>query len=261
MPFLAESQSTILTKLAGSANGGLSLLQGPSELNTAIKFAVKDAAGNAKSVISAKGYVGIGTQTLANALTIDTSILAGEAQYAPAILIQGTSSNERLELRSSSAPIFQGRHFSGTVAAPGATTNNAQLFTLGGGGHTGSVFSNNIAMRAGEAWSPSANGSYIQFATSPNGIYSDWATERMRLTGDEKLGIGVTAPTQKLEVKEGGIRINAIAQGSIPAPAARPTCDDASRGTFWFINGGAADDSMSVCAKVGGSFTWKALWQ
>ena len=71
----------------------------------------------------------------------------------------------------------------------------------------------------------------------------------MVVKSDGNVGVGVTAPTQKLEVN-GGVRIN--------TSTTKPTCDTTSRGTFWFTQG-ATDDTAEVCAKVGGTFVWKTL--
>jgi len=67
------------------------------------------------------------------------------------------------------------------------------------------------------------------------------------------VGIGTTAPTQKLEVN-GGARLNTV--------DAQPACDDTVRGTFWVTQGGAGvKDSVEVCAKdAGDAYAWRTLY-
>ena len=67
------------------------------------------------------------------------------------------------------------------------------------------------------------------------------------------VGIGATAPGQKLEVN-GGVRINTA--------TTRPTCDSSARGTFWVVNGGTGvADSVSVCAKDSGdAYAWRTIY-
>lgn len=70
-----------------------------------------------------------------------------------------------------SAPRIFGFRTQGTEAAPTVCTSGNVLLTLGGNGYTGSVFSTRGYMQitTTEAWSGSANGTKIQFVTTPNG--------------------------------------------------------------------------------------------
>jgi hypothetical protein len=67
------------------------------------------------------------------------------------------------------------------------------------------------------------------------------------------IGLGTTTPEQKLEVN-GGVRLNTA--------TAKPACGVASRGTFWFVQGGAGvKDTAEVCAKdAGDSYAWRTIY-
>lgn len=71
------------------------------------------------------------------------------------------------------------------------------------------------------------------------------------ITGN--VGIGTTGPTQKLEIN-GGMRLNTA--------TAKPTCDSAVRGTFWFTQSGAGvKDAVEVCAKdAGDAYAWRTIY-
>jgi hypothetical protein len=76
----------------------------------------------------------------------------------------------------------------------------------------------------------------------------------MRIVGNGNVGIGVSAPSQKLEVN-GGVRLNTA--------TARPvTCDSTTRGTFWFTQGApGVKDAVEVCAKDAGDvYGWRLIW-
>ena len=250
-----ETASSLISKLATPLAGGvLTMQQESGEVATALKLSVKNAAGASNFAVNAKGYTGIGTSNPIAPVTIDTTFASDIAMGSPAFLMQGASNRERFELRSLYAPVFQGRQFNGSIASPSATTTDKILFALGGGGHDGSAFTLNkatIIMRAGENWSPNTQGTYLTIETTGNGT-SVPPSEKMRVTGSGNIGIGATAPTQKLEVN-GGVRLNTA--------TTRPDCDSTTRGTFWFSQGaGTADDSTSVCAQFGGTYVWKTLF-
>lgn len=64
-----------------------------------------------------------------------------------------------------------------------------------------------------------------------------------------EVGIGTMGPQAKLDV-DGGIRVGADLRG----------CSDSNRGEFRFLAGaGTADDTMQVCARVGGVPTWRTM--
>lgn len=98
--------------------------------------------------------------------------------------------------------------------------------------------------------SGSHNSSAVVFRTA---ITGGTITERMRITSAGNIGIGTTAPNQKLEVN-GGIRFNTT--------TAKPTCDSTQRGTFWVTQGAAGvKDIVEVCAKdASDSYAWRTIY-
>jgi hypothetical protein len=80
----------------------------------------------------------------------------------------------------------------------------------------------------------------------------------LSLTTSNNVGIGTDVPTQKLEVKDGGIRINTPDPVAVP----RPTCSDTTRGTFWVTNGATdVKDTVEVCAKdAANAYAWRVLY-
>lgn len=85
--------------------------------------------------------------------------------------------------------------------------------------------------------------------------------EPWAVTGDNasiaiagNVGIGTAGtPTAKLEVN-GGIRLNST--------AAKPVCNDATRGTFWVTRSPAGvKDAVEVCAKdQADAYAWRIIW-
>jgi hypothetical protein len=67
------------------------------------------------------------------------------------------------------------------------------------------------------------------------------------------VGIGISSPSQKLEVN-GGIKLNTT--------IAKPTCNSSTRGTFWFTQGATGTkDSVEVCAKnAAGTYAWRTIY-
>jgi hypothetical protein len=60
-------------------------------------------------------------------------------------------------------------------------------------------------------------------------------------------------PTTKNLSSAGGLQMNTNA-------IARPTCNTAHRGTFWFTNNGASKDTVEVCVFSGTALVWAALY-
>jgi len=219
-------------------------------VSTATQAAIATKAPLASPALT--GGFTVGTSSTDAPIVIASSInpVAGAT-----LLLQGDTNRERIEVRSAGglyAPAFQGKNAGGSIASPLATPADSYLLMAGASGHDGSgwVIPNKglFAILAEGTWSPTSQGTYFSIATTPSG--STNRTEKLRITGSGNVGIGTSAPTQTLEVA-GGIKISSGAQ---------PACNDATRGTFWFTNGGSGNDVMQVCAKVAGSNVWKNLW-
>lgn len=94
-------------------------------------------------------------------------------------------------------PGFVGRGARGTMASPAQLNANDTLFAIAGRGyHSGNAFSGNstgfIAIRAAEGFTSTAQGTYMDFATTPNG--STARAVAMTILGNGNVGIGVTSP-------------------------------------------------------------------
>jgi hypothetical protein len=162
-------------------------------------------------VTQSNGFIGIGTTTPPAPLTVDSS-----ANTLPAgsgsLFIQGNVNKERIEMRSASnslaGPALQGRGYAGTIASPAATQVGGNLMTIAGSGHNGNAGESGIVtfnaatikMKAEENWTPSANGAFISFETTPPGSSTASRTERMRISGAGRVGIGTSNPLSLLHV-------------------------------------------------------------
>ncbi|MBF0331638.1 MAG: hypothetical protein HQL17_06845 [Candidatus Omnitrophica bacterium] len=145
--------------------------------------------------------VGIGTVSPGFLVEVNSSANSGPAS-TPSILVSGDANKERIEVRSSVTPAFQGKAYGGTISAPTATPANASLLVFGGSGHdgTGWISANPAAVgfNAEETFTPTARGTYINWFTTITGTTTK--LERMRITGSGNIGIGTTAPRGLLEV-------------------------------------------------------------
>ncbi|MFA5840963.1 MAG: hypothetical protein WC847_01665 [Candidatus Paceibacterota bacterium] len=85
----------------------------------------------------------------------------------------------------------------------------------------------------------------------PFSLYSSDANSYNYFAGN--VGVGVTAPSQKLEVN-GGVRLNTV--------TAKPTCDVTVRGTLWTAQGGAGvADTAEICRKgAADTYSWVTIY-
>ncbi|MBK7183936.1 MAG: hypothetical protein IPH89_14010 [Bacteroidetes bacterium] len=89
------------------------------------------------------------------------------------------------------------RRAGGTQAAPTATSNNESLGTVGFQGHTGGGFSANLSSfmgaQATESWTAAANGSALNFHTTPNGSTANVKRLGIASDGNIIVGSGISA--------------------------------------------------------------------
>ncbi|MBI5441061.1 MAG: collagen-like protein, partial [Deltaproteobacteria bacterium] len=135
------------------------------------------------------------------------------------------------------------RTATGSASNPGDVVAGNQMGEFVGAGWAGGGFRNVVSIQYDVEASQSPISatnlpSAILFRTSPEGDTTRY--ERVRISGSGNVGIGTSGPTQKLEVN-GGVRINTT--------AAKPACDNNTRGTFWFTRG-ATNDLVEACALV-----------
>jgi len=97
---------------------------------------------------------------------------------------------------------IMGRRARGTVASPSAAQADDALLILNGTGYGATRFSSSyrsaIRLCAAENWTDTAQGTYIRFDTTQNRTAGN--RETMRINHNGFVGIGTTAPTERLHV-------------------------------------------------------------
>jgi hypothetical protein len=182
-------------------NGALGQFQGFNNVtheyrinNIASSGSINFMTGStSRFAVAPNGSIGIGTTTPFNA-NLDVSNATS-----------GTGSTN-INVTSYAANGFGGnligRKARGTEAAPTAVLNNDGLLTLSGTGYGATGFagasSGVITMRASENWTDTAQGSYMNFSTTPNGTAT--SLTRMTINSNGNVGIGVFGAQANLEV-------------------------------------------------------------
>jgi hypothetical protein len=192
------------------------------------------------------GNVGIGTSAPDSNLTINANATNPQPSGASSVLhIAGADSTSPSLFVDSFAgsPGFIFRRADNTNASPTALAIDDVIGTVNARGYNGSAYSSNQAqfqMRASQAWTTSALGTYMLFSTTPNGSTS--LTERMRIDNAGNVGIGTTAPGYKLDVI-GQINAQAISINGSPV---------GTGGTQWANGSGSSSGSIYyTTGKVG----------
>ena len=150
------------------------------------------------------GTAGLVSQDNANFFWDNTNNRLGIGTATPAVALQvvqdqdGTGFGQPLVLdnyksASTPAPGIVGRGARGTLAAPSALAVDDIMATFGGRGyHSGGAFhitnAGNVILRAGEALTATAQGSYMTFSTTP--LLSTTNAERFRIGPSGQWGIG-----------------------------------------------------------------------
>jgi len=180
-----------------------------------------DSSQNASFV----GHVGIG-QT-ADATTPLVSTLNGTA--APAALsgtsiqaVGANSTTSRILIDSFAAsPALNLRRANGTNASKSAVTTDDQIGSIGALGYGATGYPTggraNLLFCAAEAWSDTAQGTYLAFLTTATGGTTN--AEKMRIDAAGNVGINVTSLSAKFTVSKGnGGNTNGAANAAIYLP-------------------------------------------
>ncbi|WP_181832649.1 DUF2793 domain-containing protein [Bosea caraganae] len=168
------------------------------------------------------GFVGIGTPDPGAPLTVDSSTNSLPAGNG-SLLIQGDANKERLDIRSAGvAPGagIQGFGARGTLASPQAPLSGDRLMALLGSGWDGTQFviplPAQIDMVADGDWSSSANGTAVIIRTTPPGQTVAARADRMKITGDGRVGVGTATPQALLDVA-GTMRVGQYGKAALPS--------------------------------------------
>lgn len=224
-----DTQLDILAKLSGATdNTTLSLLQGPSESSSLPKFKITDRSG---------------LERLA---------------FIPVGMLNLTGTNSEIHnkvINNVTRPVFVGERARGTVSAPTNVVLDDKLGTFAFSGYDGAAYQTGALLEVFVDGAVSSGSVPSRFSIVTGNSYSNRA-ERLVVKSSGSVGIGTAAPTQKLEVKDGGVRINTAAN------VTKPACDSTTRGTFWITQSGAgAEDVLEVCVKnASEAYVWKAVW-
>jgi hypothetical protein len=150
-----------------------------------------DATTLVNSAIYQSGTsIGINTTAPAAAIHVAAVTTSGPAMYVDSFA-NGVLGTLPLLYRSAR----------GTPAAPSAVQANDILGGLAVRGYGATTWSSGrgqVMYKAAENWTDSAQGTYLQFTTTPTGGVT-WA-ERMRISPDGNVGIGTSTPNRPLTV-------------------------------------------------------------
>ena len=187
--------------LEASGTGGAAILLGVDNAAGTIaasRFFIGQSTTSYLSIATSSsgnaGFVGIGTTTPSYKLEVAAGdIFTYRENASPTIAIgnYGTGS-----------PQLRGIKAQGTKASPTAVASGDILLQVLSNGYDGSSYSNTnvyLTFQTEEAWTTTARGTRIQFATTPIG--SNAESVRMTIKGSGNVGIGTTSPSAYLHVQ------------------------------------------------------------
>lgn len=218
------------------------------------RLAVQDATGTTdKMVVTDLGKIGVGTSNPNGGVHI----------VAPDIGTAQIVTHYSGPTSASAGGSFMLMHNNAAGAFPSSADRLGYL-TFGSYDYANPAslvakFGASITARAAGNWNASSTPTNMTFETADT---SGGRVERIRIFRNGNVGIGATAPTQKLEVN-GALRLNPAASGTNNniAPT-QPACDATARGTFWFAQGAAGvADSLVVCIKTSNDavYAWRTV--
>lgn len=130
-------------------------------------------------------------------ISLPVLFLTAFTAFGQSVTLTPTTSGQlTLTAAGVALPNITGQRSNGTSAAPTALTNGSWMMSIYGRGYNGSgysnLFSSAINFGAAQDFTPTANGSNIQFYTTP--LNSVSSAERMRIDHNGNVGIGTNTP-------------------------------------------------------------------
>jgi Chaperone of endosialidase len=198
---LGNTASSYSGTLFYDQNGALGQFQGFNNVtheyrinNIASLGSINFMLGGASKFFVSPASVGIGTTSPASTSNLDVSnAVSGSG---------ATNINITQYAANGFGGNLIGKKARGTEGAPSAVLNNDGLLTLSGTGYGATGFagvsSGVISMRASENWTDTAQGSYMNFATTANGTTGN--VNRMTINSNGNVGIGIFGAQANLEV-------------------------------------------------------------
>lgn len=213
--FLGSRAGTI--NLTGSNNtlvGAYSNF-GANNMNNAASFGYRSFVETNNSIV-------LGGVNGKNGATSDTSVGIGTTAPEAPLDIESAFLNSPPNVPSlrltnyGRFSLIRGRSAGGTRTLPTAVTNGSNIFTITADGYRNGGFSDlgmaSIFFKAAETWTTTANGTAIEFGTTPNGTTTEQI--RMRIDQNGNVAIGAILPAQKLDVN-GNVRVGTGTTGCI----------------------------------------------
>lgn len=201
--------------------------------NGTINFMI---GSTSRFLVASSGNIGIGTTSPSALLEVSNAV-------------NGAPSNMWVtSFTNAIGPYFMARRARGSAAAPAAVQNGDQLAAFAGKGYGATGFSNVIpgtggmGVYASENWSDTAQGTLLNFTTTPLG--TSVPVTRMTITAAGNVGVGTTGPTSGLEVSNA---TTTAATGNVTA-----TSFNAVTAGSLFIGRKARGTSAAPTAAVGG---------
>jgi hypothetical protein len=141
------------------------------------------------------------------AISLPILLLSAFTAFGQSVTLTPTTDKQlTLTAAGAAVPNITGQRSNGTSAAPTALPSGAWMMSIYGRGYNGSGYStyasSAITFGAAQDFTPTANGSNIQFYTTP--LNSISPAERMRINHNGYVGIGTTTPAAPLHVNSPG---------------------------------------------------------
>lgn len=152
------------------------------------------------------GFVGIGTSIPDAPLTISMNPVFIPLGASNTGTVEHTIGPDGLADRFTfdsvgAATVYTSRRADGTAGTPTALGPDENIATFGAQGYTGSAYTATKAQFnqvAAQTWTPTANGTYMNFFTTANNTTT--ITERVRIDQSGNVGIGTTTPLSLLQI-------------------------------------------------------------